>query len=41
MWFPVENTSVTLVRLHPTNGVTVVAVNDCHHLYDPVVGTST
>ncbi len=40
MWFPVENTSVTLVRLHPIGGVTVVAVNDCHHLYDPVVGTS-
>ncbi len=39
MWFPVENTSVTLVRLHPSSGVTVVTVNDCHHLYDPVVGS--
>ena len=38
MWFPVENTSVTLVRLSPTTGPTVVTVNDCHHLYDPVVG---
>lgn len=39
MWFPVENTSITVVRLHPSAGVTVVTVNDCHHLYDPVVGS--
>ncbi len=39
MWFPVENTSVTVVQLHPLRGVTVVTVNDCHHLYDPVVGS--
>jgi probable phosphoglycerate mutase len=38
MWFPVENTSVTMVRLSPSGGPTVVTVNDCHHLYDPVVG---
>lgn len=38
MWFPVENTSITLVRLHSPSGATVVTVNDCHHLYDPVVG---
>ncbi len=38
MWFPVENTSVTLVRLDATGRPTVVTVNDCHHLYDPLVG---
>jgi probable phosphoglycerate mutase len=38
MWFPVENTSVTLVRLDAQGTPTVVAVNDCHHLYDPLVG---
>jgi hypothetical protein len=38
MWFPVENTSVTLVRLDALGTPTVVAVNDCHHLYDPLVG---
>lgn len=38
LWMTVENTSVTLVRLSPTSGPTVVAVNDCHHLYDPVLG---
>jgi probable phosphoglycerate mutase len=33
----IENTSVTAVRAGP-HGRVVVAVNDCHHLYDPVVG---
>jgi probable phosphoglycerate mutase len=37
LWMTVENTSISLVRLH-TDGATVVAVNDCHHLYDPVLG---
>ena len=32
----IENTSVTVVRAGP-HGRVVVAVNDCHHLYDPVV----
>lgn len=32
----IENTSVTVVRVGP-HGQVVVAVNDCHHLYDPVV----
>ena len=35
----VENTSITLVRLNDLVGPTVVSVNDCHHLYDPVVGS--
>ena len=34
--FTVENTSITLVRLGP-HGSTLVTVNDCHHLYDPVL----
>lgn len=38
LWMTVENTSITLVRLHDVVGPTVVSVNDCHHLYDPVVG---
>ena len=33
----IENTSVTVVRVGP-HGRVVIAVNDCHHLYDPVVG---
>jgi probable phosphoglycerate mutase len=32
----IENTSVTVVRTN-RHGRVVVAVNDCHHLYDPVV----
>jgi 2,3-bisphosphoglycerate-dependent phosphoglycerate mutase len=32
----IENTSVTVVRCNEADSV-VVAVNDCHHLYDPVV----
>jgi len=32
----IENRSVTVVRVGP-HGRVVVAVNDCHHLYDPVV----
>ena len=34
--FPCENTSVTLVRTGPRAPVLLV-VNDCHHLYDPVL----
>ena len=33
---PIENTSVTLVRCSD-HGRVLVAVNDCHHLYDPVI----
>ena len=37
-WFTlIENTSVTVV-LAGTERPVLVAVNDCHHLYDPVVG---
>ena len=32
----IENTSVTVVRVGP-HGDALLAVNDCHHLYDPVV----
>jgi len=38
LWMTVENTSITVVRLSELDGPTVVAVNDCHHLYDPVLG---
>lgn len=34
--FTVENTSVTVVRVG-AHGPTLVTVNDCHHLYDPVL----
>lgn len=34
--FTVENTSITAVRVG-AHGPTVVTVNDCHHLYDPVL----
>ncbi len=37
LWMTVENTSISVVRI-ADNGPTVVAVNDCHHLYDPVLG---
>lgn len=33
--FTIENTSITSVRIGPTCS-TLVTVNDCHHLYDPV-----
>lgn len=36
LWFTVENTSITLVRIGQ-HGATLVTVNDCHHLYDPVL----
>lgn len=36
LWMTVENTSITLVRLSAVSGATVVSINDCHHLYDPV-----
>lgn len=38
IWVTVENTSVTVVRVGP-DGPTVVTVNDCHHLYDTIVGS--
>lgn len=38
LWMTVENTSISTVRLGP-DGPTVVGVNDCHHLYDPVLGS--
>jgi broad specificity phosphatase PhoE len=38
LWMTVENTSITMVRLHAVAGPTVVSINDCHHLYDPVLG---
>ena len=34
--FTVENTSITAVRVG-AHGLTLVTVNDCHHLYDPVL----
>jgi 2,3-bisphosphoglycerate-dependent phosphoglycerate mutase len=33
----IENTSVTLVR-HGEGQRIILAVNDAHHLYDPVLG---
>ncbi|MBU6315460.1 MAG: phosphoglycerate mutase family protein [Acidobacteria bacterium] len=33
----IENTSITVVRVGE-HGPTLVAANDCHHLYDPVLG---
>jgi 2,3-bisphosphoglycerate-dependent phosphoglycerate mutase len=38
LWMAVENTSITTVRLSTVAGPTVVTINDCHHLYDPVTG---
>ncbi|MBI5088601.1 MAG: histidine phosphatase family protein [Actinobacteria bacterium] len=38
LWMVVENTSITLVRLHRDAFPTIVSINDCHHLYDPVLG---
>jgi len=35
--FTIENTSITAVRVS-SDGPTLVTVNDCHHLYDPVLG---
>jgi probable phosphoglycerate mutase len=35
--FTCENTSITAVRLGD-HGPTIVTANDCHHLYDPVLG---
>lgn len=34
--FTIENTSITAVRVG-AHGPTLVTVNDCHHLYDPVL----
>jgi 2,3-bisphosphoglycerate-dependent phosphoglycerate mutase len=41
LWMSVENTSITFVQLHAITGVNVVAINDCHHLYDPVLGNGS
>lgn len=35
--FTCENTSITALRIGDA-GATIVTVNDCHHLYDPVLG---
>ncbi|MFZ4718767.1 MAG: histidine phosphatase family protein [Ilumatobacteraceae bacterium] len=35
--FTIENTSITAVRVS-AEGPTIVTVNDCHHLYDTVLG---
>lgn len=37
LWMSVENTSITVVRV-ADHGHTVVTANDCHHLFDPVIG---
>ena len=37
--FTIENTSITAVRVS-ADGPTIVTVNDCHHLYDTVLGPS-
>ena len=37
LWLTVENTSITVVRAG-RDGHHVVVANDCHHLYDPVLG---
>jgi probable phosphoglycerate mutase len=36
LWMAVENTSITAVRLSAIAGPTIVTINDCHHLYDPI-----
>ena len=36
MIFTVENTSITAVRIGP-GGPTLITMNDCNHLYDPVL----
>lgn len=37
IWMSVENTSISVIHL-TTYGPHVVTVNDCHHLFDPVLG---
>jgi broad specificity phosphatase PhoE len=37
LWMSVENTSITVVRV-ADHAHTVVTANDCHHLYDAVLG---
>lgn len=37
LWLTVENTSISSVRVG-LYGSMVVTANDCHHLYDPVLG---
>lgn len=39
MAFSIENTSITTMRVG-LHGPTIVTANDCHHLYDPVIGAS-
>jgi 2,3-bisphosphoglycerate-dependent phosphoglycerate mutase len=38
LFFTVENTSITTIRVGP-HGPTIIGINDCTHLYDPVVPT--
>ena len=40
LWLTVENTSITVVWVDEV-GHHVVVANDCHHLYDPVLGPPT
>jgi probable phosphoglycerate mutase len=37
IWMAVENTSISVVHVTP-HGPHVITVNDCHHLFDPVLG---
>ncbi len=37
LWMAVENTSITKVHIGGS-GPAVITANDCHHLYDPVLG---
>ena len=44
LWLTVENTSITVVRIAAGGSEVahfVVVANDCHHLYDPVLGQGT
>ncbi len=36
LWATIENTSISTLLLGP-DGPTVVGINDCHHLFDPVL----
>ena len=40
LWMTVENTSISVVRVGG-HGPTVVTVNDCHHLFDTVLGVAS
>ena len=34
----IENTSITTVHLHEGAPARLITMNDCNHIYDPVVG---